>query len=199
MRRAALVRAIAAAAPEHVIITSLGSAGRAWREHGGANPAYYGSDPMGAAPGLALGAALARPDLSFLLLEGDGDLSMNLGALLAIAGAAPANLAMVVFANGRYETGGGQPLAAAGRADLAAIAAAAGWPWARTLDSSCDEEELTAQVRALLEAPAPAVLVGEVDQEDAPYGGPGEFSGAESRVLFQQHLREWERQKGRTR
>ncbi len=50
-----------------------------------------------------------------MLLEGDGDLVMNLGSLLAIADAAPANLRVVVFNNGRYETGGGQPLASAGR------------------------------------------------------------------------------------
>lgn len=193
MRRGELAAAIAAAAPDHVIITSLGSAGRAWREHGGRNPTFFGSDPMGAAPGLALGAALARPDLRFLLLEGDGDLVMNLGVLLAIAGAEPANLRVIVFHNGRYETGGGQPLAAAGRADLAAVALGAGWPWARTLERAASGATLRAGVEALLTAPvAPALLVAEVDTEASPYGGPGELSGAEARAGFQEQLRTWE-------
>ncbi|GAA2397045.1 thiamine pyrophosphate-dependent enzyme [Dactylosporangium salmoneum] len=193
MRRAELAAAIAAAAPNHVIITSLGSAGRAWRDHGGPNPTFFGSDPMGAAPGLALGAALARPDLQFLLLEGDGDLVMNLGALLAIADAGPGNLRVVVFHNGRYETGGGQPLAAAGRADLGAVALAAGWPWVRTLERAASGDTLRAGVEALLAAGvAPALLVAEVDAEESPYGGPGELSGVEARVRFQEQLRNWE-------
>ncbi|WP_235737120.1 hypothetical protein [Nocardioides alcanivorans] len=50
MKRRILAEAIATAAPDHVVITSLGTAGRAWRDFGGANPTFYGSDPMGAAP-----------------------------------------------------------------------------------------------------------------------------------------------------
>lgn len=193
MRRAVLAAAVAELAPEHVVFASLGTAGRAWRDHGGPNPTFYGSDPMGAAPGLALGAALARPDLEFLLLEGDGDLVMNLGSLLAIADAAPANLRVVVFDNGRYETGGGQPLAAAGRADLAAIAAGAGWPAVRRLHGDSTPEQIRAAVDELLTAsPGPALLVAEVDEEASPYGGPGEHSGAEARVIFQQELARWE-------
>jgi thiamine pyrophosphate-dependent acetolactate synthase large subunit-like protein len=191
VKRGALAAAIAAEAPGHVVITSLGSAGRAWRDHGGPNPVHYGSDPMGAAPGLALGAALARPDLPFLLLEGDGDLTMNLGVLLAVADAAPPNLWIVVFANGRYETGGGQPLAASGRADLAAIAAGAGLRHARRLPRESSPDAGRAAIGELLRAVAPAVLVAEVAPEESPYGGPGESSGAEARQLFQQRLRDW--------
>ncbi|MFS3127930.1 thiamine pyrophosphate-dependent enzyme [Nocardioides sp. Bht2] len=195
MKRRILAEAIAAAAPEHVVITSLGTAGRAWRDFGGDNPTFYGSDPMGAAPGLALGAALARPDLEFVLLEGDGDLVMNLGSLLAIADAAPDNLRMVVFNNGRYETGGGQPLAGAARADLAAIAAGAGWPRTLNLAADASDEEVAAAVRDLLDGPAPAVLVAQVDEEASPYGGPGEHSGAEAKVLFQRELADWEKKR----
>jgi thiamine pyrophosphate-dependent acetolactate synthase large subunit-like protein len=196
VRRADLAAAIAAAAPNEVVITSLGSAGRAWREHGGPNPTFFGSDPMGAAPGLALGAALARPDLRFLLLEGDGDLVMNLGALLAVADAQPPNLRVIVFHNARYETGGGQPLAAAGRADLAALALGAGWPWVRTLARDASGATLRAGVEALLASPvAPALLVAEVDAQDSPYGGPGELSGVEARLRFQDDLRIWESRK----
>lgn len=193
MKRGDLAAAIAIAATSQVVLTSLGSASRAWREHGGANPVFYGSDPMGAAPGLALGAALARPDLRFLLLEGDGDLTMSLGVLLTIAGAAPRNLRVAVFANGRYETGGGQPLAAAGHADLAGIARAAGWPSVATLPGSADAAELDDAVDAWLAAPAPALLVAEVEPEPAPYGGPGELCGAEERARFQRDLADWER------
>lgn len=195
MKRRMLAEAVAAAVPDHVVITSLGTAGRAWRDFGGPNPTFYGSDPMGAAPGLALGAALARPDLQFMLLEGDGDLVMNLGSLLAVADAAPPNLRVVVFNNGRYETGGGQPLAGSGGADLAAIARGCGWLQAVTLRAEADEREVTRAVAELLAAPAPALLVAEVDEEASPYGGPGEHSGAEAKVLFQRELARWEDQR----
>ncbi|WP_283138314.1 thiamine pyrophosphate-dependent enzyme [Rhizohabitans arisaemae] len=191
MKRNDVAQAVAAAAPDYVVITSLGSAGRAWRECGGTNPVYHCSDPMGAAPAFALGAALARPDLEFLLLEGDGDLTMNLGALLTVAGAAPGNLRVVVFANGRYETGGGQPLGAADRADLAGLAAAGGWAWTGTVRRGAPAADLAAAVGALLAAPAPALLVACVDAEPAPYGGPGPHSGDEARTLFRHRLREW--------
>jgi thiamine pyrophosphate-dependent acetolactate synthase large subunit-like protein len=197
VRRADVAGAIAAAAPGHVVVASLGTAGRAWREHGGPNPTFYASDPMGAAPGLALGAALARPDLDVVLLEGDGDLVMNLGSLLAIADAAPPNLRVVVFNNGRYETGGGQPLAAGASADLAAIARGAGWPFARTVVRDTSAEELPELLGELLgAAPGPAMLVVEVDPEPSPYGGPGELSGAEAQREFRTALANWERSKG---
>ncbi|MBM7517007.1 thiamine pyrophosphate-dependent enzyme [Nocardioides nitrophenolicus] len=196
MKRADVAAAVAAAAPDHVVVASLGSAGRAWREHGGPNPTFYASDPMGAAPGLALGAALARPDLGLLLLEGDGDLVMNLGSLLAIADAAPANLRVVVFNNGRYETGGGQPLAAGALADLAAIARGAGWPFARTVARDTDPAELRGVIDELLTATGPGVVVVEVDTEPSPYGGPGEVSGAEAQQQFRTALANWERSKG---
>jgi thiamine pyrophosphate-dependent acetolactate synthase large subunit-like protein len=192
MRRGELAEAIAGTATDHVVITSLGSAARAWREHGGSNPTYYASDPMGAAPGLALGAAVARPDLQFLLLEGDGDLTMNLGILLTIAGAAPGNLRVALFANGRYETGGGQPLAAAHCADLAAIARGAGWRWVETVSGSAGGAPLVASVAQWLAAAAPALLVAQVESEAAPYGGPGELSGAEERARFRRELAAWE-------
>ncbi len=192
MKRSIVASSVARAAEEHVILTSLGTAGRAWRDHGGDNPVFYGSDPMGAAPGLALGAALARPDLDFVLLEGDGDLVMNLGALLAVADAMPPNLHMVVFNNGRYETGGGQPLAAADRADLAMIARGAGWPSVQTLPAAATDDEVYDAVVELLATPGPALLVAAVDPEESPYGGPGELSGSEARAHFQVALSRWE-------
>ena len=110
-----------------VVICGLGSGSRAWRELGSSRPAYFCSDPMGVSLSMAAGFALARPDLPVALTVGDGDLLMGLGALVTVAGAAPANLTVVVLANRRYETGGGRPLPGPSRLDIAAVAAASGW------------------------------------------------------------------------
>jgi len=58
---------------------------------------------MGAACMMGLGLALARPDKRVLVVTGDGELLMNLGALAAIAVIDPPNLAILCVDNG--ETG----------------------------------------------------------------------------------------------
>jgi phosphonopyruvate decarboxylase len=61
---------------------------------------------MGAACMMGLGLALARPDKRVLVVTGDGELLMNLGALAAIAVPDPNNLAILCVDNGHYgETG----------------------------------------------------------------------------------------------
>ena len=61
---------------------------------------------MGGAAMLGLGLALAQPDRPVLVVTGDGEQLMALGALATIAAAQPANLTVVVLDNERYgETG----------------------------------------------------------------------------------------------
>lgn len=192
MRRVDVARTVdqvlAEQAGDHVVMASLGSAGRAWREVGSTLPTFYASDPMGAAPGITLGAAIARPDLNFVLLEGDGDLTMNLGSLLTIGGSGVRNLSMVVFANHRYETGGGQPLAGHDVLDIAACASSLGWSSATTVaaDSTCDD--LAEALRHMLATEGPAVVVVRVHTEASPYGGPGDLSGAEAQFEFRRQI-----------
>src|ERR1043165_1523642 len=76
---------------------------------------------MGAASTIALGIALAQPKRPVIIVDGDGSLLMQLGSLVTIAGAAPANLFHFVLENGVYETSGSQPLPAEGKFDLSQI------------------------------------------------------------------------------
>lgn len=173
-------------APDDVVICGLGSMRRAWVEAGAPQLTYNASDPMGMGPALALGLALARPERRVVLLEGDGDLTMNLGSLVAIAGAAPANLRVAVFVNERYETGGGQPLPNAGRISYVMIAAGAGFAWTGEAHDEAQGERL---VPALLGRDGLGLLVLHVDAEPSPYpADPGPTSQAEDRVVFQQRL-----------
>jgi thiamine pyrophosphate-dependent acetolactate synthase large subunit-like protein len=189
MRRGELASLVAELlGPRHIVICGLGSTTYAWKATGSQIPAFYAADPMGLAPGLALGFALASQDREVILLEGDGDLIMNLGVLLTMADTAPENLRTIVFHNGRYETGGNQPLPAVGRMRLAGIAEAAGFSWTAQYDWGASTEEVSAAVSELLQAPTPALLVVGIDAEHAPYGGPGDYSGAEERAEFQRHL-----------
>jgi thiamine pyrophosphate-dependent acetolactate synthase large subunit-like protein len=173
-------------APDDVVVCGLGSMRRAWYEADATQPTYNASDPMGLGPALALGLALARPDRRIVLLEGDGDLSMNLGSLVTIAGAGPSNLRVAVFVNDRYETGGGQPVPNAGRVSYVMLAAGAGWPWTGEAHDEAQGERL---VPALLGRPGLGLLVMHVDPEASPYpADPGPTSQAEDKVAFQRRL-----------
>src|SRR6266481_3682060 len=82
---------------------------------------------MGSASTIGLGIALARPERRVIVVDGDGSLLMQLGSLVTIAGAAPANFYHFVFENGVYETSGSQPLPAEGRFNLHEMARASGY------------------------------------------------------------------------
>jgi phosphonopyruvate decarboxylase len=82
---------------------------------------------MGQASSHALGLALGRPDKRVIVLDGDGSLLMNLGALVTIAHAGPRNLLHFVCENGTYEANGGHPIPGQGKVDFAGLALAAGY------------------------------------------------------------------------
>lgn len=176
-----------------LVVTSLGTASRAWREQQPPQLSYEASDPMGIAPSLALGLALAQPGRQVALLEGDGDLSMNLGVLLTIAGARPSNMWIVVFQNSRYETGGGQQLAASDSFDFAAIARGAGLLWAAEAQN---EEDAEIYLTELFDRPGPGLLVLRVEPEPAPYAREGPWSQVEQRTMFMQRLMSEAQQRG---
>ena len=71
---------------------------------------YLSTGAMGQASSHGLGLALTRPDKRVLVFDGDGSLLMNLGALVTVAEAAPANFYHFVFSNGTYEVNGGHPI-----------------------------------------------------------------------------------------
>jgi thiamine pyrophosphate-dependent acetolactate synthase large subunit-like protein len=104
---------------------------------------------MGGAAMVGLGLALAQPERPVLVVTGDGEQLMALGALATIAGARPANLAVVVLDNERYGETGSQVTHTALGTDLAAVAAACGIADARTVRDMAAVEELRTAVHAL--------------------------------------------------
>jgi len=114
---------------------------------------------MGKASSFGLGLALARPDVRVWVLDTDGALLMNLGSLVSIAKAKPANLLHVVYDNGAYDTTGGQPTPGADIADFKAIALGAGYPVARAYDQLEDFER---DLASILAGPRPALVVLKV-------------------------------------
>lgn len=105
---------------------------------------------MGGCVAMALGLALARPDVPVLAVTGDGEMMMGVGSLAVVAAQAPANLAIVVLDNGEYGETGAQRAHTApnapNRADLAALAAASGLHGARTVSTEAELEALAGEI-----------------------------------------------------
>src|SRR5438067_4466599 len=99
---------------------------------------YTMAGAMGGACMIGLGLALARRDRRVLVVTGDGELLMNVGALATIAVVNPPNLAIVCVDNGHYGETGYQKSHTSLGTDLEKIAAGAGIKLTRTIAQQSD-------------------------------------------------------------
>ncbi len=120
---------------------------------------------MGAAASIGLGLALARPDRRILVVTGDGELLMNVGALATVAVMRPPNLAVVCVDNGHYGETGGQRSHTSLGVDLAAMASAAGIAATRTVSAT---DDIPSAAKLLRESNGPAFVVLKVKPGDPP-------------------------------
>ncbi len=116
---------------------------------------YLCTGAMGQASSHALGLAVGVPHEKVVVLDGDGSLLMNLGSLVTIANMAPPNLIHFVGQNGIYEVNGEFPIPNAARIDFAAMAQAAGYRHAVTLD---EESDFRAQIGKILQLTGPVFV-----------------------------------------
>ena len=113
------------------------------------------SGAMGKASSLGLGLALAQPQRKIMVLDGDGSLLMNLGAMVTLTSKAPSNVYHFLFDNGVYAVTGGQPVPGSGKADWADMARAAGY--AATFDFD-NIEDLATGIDEVLAAAGPVFV-----------------------------------------
>ncbi len=89
-----------------LIVSGLGSPSYDTIAAGDHDGNFYLWGAMGGAAMIGLGLALAQPRRPVLVLTGDGEQLMGMGALATIAAKKPGNLSVVVLDNGRFgETG----------------------------------------------------------------------------------------------
>src|SRR6202023_541698 len=87
---------------------------------------FYLWGAMGGAAMVGLGLAIARPDRPVLVVTGDGDTLMGLGALATIGEQSPPNLAVAGFDKGSYAETGMQPSHTDSAVDLVGVARSCG-------------------------------------------------------------------------
>ncbi len=97
---------------------------------------------------MGLGLALAQPSAKVLVITGDGEMLMALGAMATIAVQRPKNLSVVVLDNEHYSETGNQETATKHGVDLAAMARGAGLSGARTLTTLAEIPALRSEIHA---------------------------------------------------
>ena len=135
---------------------------------------YSMAGAMGGAAMMGLGLALARRDRRVMVLTGDGELLMNLGALATIAVLNPANLSILVVDNGHYRETGYQKSHTGLGVDLEKIAAGSGIKRTATVEKEAD---LASGARLLREGNGTAFVLLRVAPTEAAKIQAGPRSG----------------------
>ncbi len=129
MKRAECLKALYPELTDRLVVTIMGACAQELYDLGHRENFFYLEHAMGLASSIGLGLALNLPDASVLVMDGDGSVLMNLGALATLARYRPPNLIHIIFDNGSLlSTGGFTSHTTAGVTDLAAIARGAGCP-----------------------------------------------------------------------
>ncbi len=87
---------------------------------------FYIGGAMGMAASVGLGLAIAQPKRAVVVVTGDAELMMNIGALATIGVQRPRNLSIIVMDNEEFGETGGQRSHTGLGVDIAAIAKACG-------------------------------------------------------------------------
>ncbi len=148
-----------------LLITGLGSTCWDAAAAGDHPNTFYLWGAMGGAAMVGLGLALAQPQRRVLVITGDGEMLMGLGALATIGARRPANLAIIVIDNEHYGETGMQDTHTRLGVDLTGIAAAARLTDARTVRN---EAELEALVPMLYRQPGPIFAAVKVSSAPMP-------------------------------
>jgi phosphonopyruvate decarboxylase len=148
-RRAALEQIIAhTSEASTVVLASTGFCGRELYALADRPNHFYMVGSMGCVAPLALGLALARPDLRVIALDGDGAALMRLGALATLGAYGPPNLMHLLLDNGVHDSTGRQATVSP-VVSFARVAAACGYAEALETDD-------VRRIGAWLEAPPSA-------------------------------------------
>ena len=127
MRRRDAVRLLLKNRKNLLVVAGLGSTAWDCTAAGDSPLTFPMWGAMGQAAMMGLGLALAQPKRRVLVITGDGEALMGLGALATIGVQKPENLTVVVIDNERYGETGMQETHTAHGIDLAGVARACGF------------------------------------------------------------------------
>lgn len=127
---------------------------------------FYMIGSMGLASSIALGLALSQPKRKVVVLDGDGNVLMNLGVLPQIGALLPPNLLHIVLDNEVYGSTGNQRTISSA-VGLEKIARSSGYLVVKKIT---EEKSLRPTLRQYLKARGPVFLLAKVEAEVEPKG-----------------------------
>jgi thiamine pyrophosphate-dependent acetolactate synthase large subunit-like protein len=167
MTRMEALRAIAARLREDwLIVACNGFISRELYTIGDRPNQFYMIGSMGLASSIGLGLALRQPEKTVVVLDGDGNVLMNMGGLANVAAAAPSNFYHLVLDNGVHGSTGGQRTISDAIA-LEQVARACGYARSARVD---DPAALSAALDDLWSGPGPAMLLVDVEATGNAHG-----------------------------
>lgn len=122
---------------------------------------------MGGSASLGMGLALAHPDRTVIVVDGDASLLMQLGALVTVAGKSPRNFHHFLINNGTQFSGLSNLSLPGRQIDYCALAAAAGYPITHRIQ---DEENLTMRIRDILSSGGPSFIELTIEPDPPIFG-----------------------------
>lgn len=165
MKATDVVRTVVDTHPDALLVSSLGTATSAVRAVTDDGPHFYFGAAMGSAMAGALGLAEAVPHRQVVAILGDGEFLMGANSLWSLSACRPANLLVVVLADGAYTITGGQEISVPLR--LEAVGSALAGLSGATAET---EEDLA---KHLANLPKPGIIEAAVTEKEWP--GPSPF------------------------
>jgi sulfopyruvate decarboxylase beta subunit len=121
---------------------------------------FYMLGSMGLASSIGFGLAYNLPNRKVVIIDGDGNILMNLGSLATIGHFAPDNLVHIVLDNEMHASTGGQPTVS-NTAKLEEVANATGYRIVKRVSSN---EDLHLSVRIALSSKSPSFILVKIEK-----------------------------------
>ncbi|MFT7646965.1 MAG: thiamine pyrophosphate-dependent acetolactate synthase large subunit-like protein [Candidatus Poriferisodalaceae bacterium] len=170
MNRREVVQRLIDARNGALVVTGLGSPSYDVHAAGDDDANYYLWGAMGGAALVGFGIAQAQPGRRVMVITGDGEQLMAMGALATIAIANPTNLDIVVLDNEHFGETGMQTSHTGRGIELAKVAWACGFPVTREPRTREDVDDMIDEMKE--PAAGPRMFVVKIDAEDLPRSLP---------------------------
>jgi|SRR5689334_19227151 len=170
--------------PEAIVVANVGPISREWNAVR-PSEANLLQVNLGLCAAVGLGIAMTLPHRRVVILDGDGNLLLNLASLADMANQGLKNVLHIVLDNEVYEGGGGLPSATAGRADLARIAAGAGIENARVVTAP---DDFAAAAGEALRSAGHRFIVAKVDKGSETKLPTLTLDGKEGKYRFARYI-----------
>ena len=153
LERRSVVSALLEGRKDAIAVGGLGASTYDIAAAGDHDRNFYLWGAMGGAVMIALGVALAQPELPVMVITGDGEMLMGMGSLATVGLQQPKNLTIIVLDNEVYGETGGQASHTGANTDLVGVAKACGIKAACSLATMAEIEAFAAEIQDISAGP----------------------------------------------